>query len=90
MRELWFVHQYCTFHLLLNIYDTITPELTKIRKEFERDLKNMELNLSDNEIKEKSKQFISNYKSELNEYLSLIYQLFKQQTYDGTVKNVTG
>ena len=40
----------------------------------------MELNLCDTEIKEKSKQFIDDYKSEINEYLSLIYQLFKQQT----------
>ena len=44
MRELGFVHQHCTFHLLLNIYDNIRPELTKMRKEFERNLKNMELN----------------------------------------------
>jgi hypothetical protein len=88
MRELGFVHQHCTFHLLLNIYNTLSPELTKIRKEFERDLKNMELNLSDNEIKEKSKQFISNYKSEINEYLSLIYQLFKQQTYDKAIQYI--
>jgi len=85
MRELGFVHQYCTFHLLLNIHDNINPELTKIRKEFEQDLKNMELNLSDNEIKEKSKQFINNYKSEINEYLTLIYHLFKQQTYDKAI-----
>ena len=88
MRELGFVHQHCTFHLLLNIYNTLSPELTKIRKEFERELKNMELNLSDNEIKEKSKQFISNYKSEINEYLSLIYQLFKQQTYDKAIQYI--
>ena len=73
MRELGFVHQHCTFHLLLNIYDTISPELTKMRKEFERNLKNMELNLCDTEI---------------NEYLSLIYQLFKQQTYDKAIKYV--
>ena len=39
MGELGFVHQYCIFHLLLKIYDTISPELTKTRKEFERDLK---------------------------------------------------
>jgi hypothetical protein len=88
MRELGFVHQHCTFHLLLNIYDTIRPELTKMRKKFERDLKNMELNLSDNEIKEKSKQFIDDYKSEINEYLSLIYQLFKQQTYNKALQYV--
>ena len=88
MRELGFVHQHCTFHLLLNIYDTINPELTKIRKEFERDLKNMELNLSDNKIKERSKEFINDYKSEINEYLSLIYQLFKQQTYDKSIEYV--
>jgi len=88
MRELGFVHQYCTFYLLLNIYDTISPELTKMRKEFEQDLKNMELKLSDNEIKEKSKQFINNYKSEINEYLTLIYHLFKQQTYDKAIQYV--
>ena len=88
MRELGFVHQHCTFHLLLNIYDNISPELTKMRKDFEQDLKNMELNLSDNEIKEKSKQFIKDYKSEINEYLSLIYQLFKQQTYDKALQYI--
>ena len=87
MRELGFVHQHCTFHLLLNIYDTISPELTKIRKEFERDLKNMELNLPDNEINDKSKEFIYDYKSKI-EYLSLIYQLFKQQTYDKVIQYV--
>lgn len=59
-----------------------------MRKGFERDLKNMELNLCDTEIKEKSNQFIDNYKSEINEYLSLIYQLFKQQTYDKAIKYV--
>ena len=32
MGELGFVHQHCTFHLLLNIYETISPELTKMRK----------------------------------------------------------
>lgn len=62
MGELGFVNQHCTFYLLLNIYDFITPELTKIRKEFEKDLKNMALNLCDTEIKEKSKQFIKEYK----------------------------
>jgi len=41
MRELGFVHQHCRFHFLLNIYDTISPELTKMRKKFEQDLKNM-------------------------------------------------
>ena len=88
MRELGFVHQHCTFHLLLNIYDTFSPELTKMRKEFELNLKNMELNLSDNQIKEKSKEFINDYKSEINEYLSLIYQLFKQQTYDKAIQYI--
>lgn len=53
-----------------------------MRKEFERNLKNKESNLSNNQIKEKSKQFIKDYKSEINEYLSLIYQLFKQQIYN--------
>ena len=48
----------------------------------------MELDLSDNEIKEKSKQFINDYKSEINEYLSLIYQLFKQQRYDKAIQYV--
>jgi len=56
-----------------------------MRKEFERNLKNKEPNLSDNQIKEKSKQFIEDYKSEINEYLSLIYQLFKQQTYNKAI-----
>jgi len=58
MLELGLDHQHCTFHLLLNIYDFINLELTKMRKEFERNLKNTELNLSNNQIKEKSKQFI--------------------------------
>lgn len=58
MLELGLDHQHCTFHLLLNIYDFINPELTKMRKEFERNLKNTESNLSNNQIKEKSKQFI--------------------------------
>lgn len=40
MGELGFVHEYCTFYL--NIYYTITPELTKISKEFERNLKNID------------------------------------------------
>ena len=88
MRELGFVHQHCTFHLLLNIYDSISPELTKMRKEFERNLKNKEPNLSDNQIKEKSKQFIEDYKSEINEYLSLIYQLFKQQAYNKAIQYI--
>lgn len=48
----------------------------------------MELNLSDNQIKEKSKEFINDYKSEINEYLSLIYQLFKQQTYDKAIQYI--
>lgn len=39
MRELGFVHQHCTFHLLQNIYDTINPELTKLRKDYELKLK---------------------------------------------------
>ena len=43
---------------------------------------------NNNEIKEKSKQFISNYKSEINKYLSLIYQLFKQQTYDKAIQYI--
>lgn len=88
MIELGFVDQHCTFHLLLNICGIISPELTKMRKKFERNLKNMELNLSDNKIKEKSKQLIGDYKSEINEYLSLIYQLFKQQTYDKAIPYV--
>ena len=58
MLELGLDYQHCTFHLLLNIYDFINPELTKMRKEFERNLKNTESNLSNNQIKEKSKQFI--------------------------------
>ena len=48
----------------------------------------MELNLSDIEIKEKSKQFIDGYKLEINKYLSLIYQLFKQQMYDKAIHYV--
>ena len=32
MRELGFIHQHCTFHLLQNIYNTISPEITKLRK----------------------------------------------------------
>ena len=48
----------------------------------------MELNLSDNEIKEKSKQFINDYKLKINEYLSLIYQLFKQQTYNKAIQYI--
>ncbi|OED01728.1 MULTISPECIES: hypothetical protein [Methanobrevibacter] len=32
---------------------TINPELTKMQKEFEQNLKKMDLNLSDNQIKEK-------------------------------------
>ena len=39
MGELGFVHQHCTFHLLQNIYDTINPELTKLRKDYELKLK---------------------------------------------------
>lgn len=42
----------------------------------------MELNLSETQIKEKSKQFIKDYKLEICEYMGLIYQLFKRQTYD--------
>ena len=88
MRELGFIHQHCTFHLLQNIYDTISPQLTKMKKEFERNLKNTEVNLSDTQIKEKSKQFINDYKLEINEYLGLIYQLFKQQTYNKAIQYV--
>ena len=73
MREQEFIYHHCTFHLLQNIYNTISPEITKIKEEFERNLKKMELNLSDTQIKHKSKQFIKDYKSEINEYLSLIY-----------------
>ena len=88
MRELGFIHQYCTFHLLHNIYNTISPEITKIKEEFERNLKKMELNLSDTQIKQKSKQFIKDYRSEINECLSLIYQLFKQQTYNKAIQYI--
>lgn len=48
----------------------------------------MELNLSDTQIKQKSKQFIKDYKSEINECLSLIYQLFKQQTYNKAIQYI--
>ena len=59
-----------------------------MRKKFEQDLKNVELNLSETQIKEKSKQFINDYKSEIGEYMNLIYQLFKQQTYDKAIQYV--
>lgn len=39
MRELGFIHQHCTFHLLLNVYDNIKPELSKMKKEYESFLK---------------------------------------------------
>lgn len=39
MRELGFIYHYCTFHLLQNSYNTISPEITKIKEEFERNLK---------------------------------------------------
>ena len=48
----------------------------------------MELNLSNTQIKEKSKQFINDYKTEINEYLGLIYQLLKQQTYNKAIRYI--
>lgn len=49
----------------------------------------MDLNLSDNLIyKEKSKQFIIIINLKINKYLSLIYQLFKQQTHNKVLQSV--
>ena len=88
MRELGFIHQHCTFHLLLNIYDNIRPELSKMKKEYEQKLKNTQQNLSENQIKQKAKTFINEYKNEISICLELVYQLFKQQTYNKAIRYI--
>ncbi len=82
MWELGFVHQYCTFHLLQNIYDYIKKDMNAKKREYALELKKKDKSLTKSQIEKIVSKKIESYKEEIKEYMELFRYLFKQQTYD--------
>ncbi|WP_409199744.1 hypothetical protein [Methanobrevibacter sp. DSM 116169] len=81
MRQLGFDHQYCTFHLNLNINKNLTTFYNKAKNKYIKELKNNDPEMSKTEIDELVDEKLKTIKKEINEYKQWFWQLFQFKTY---------
>jgi hypothetical protein len=88
MRSLKFQHQYCTFHLIKNINKKIKEHLKQKKGEIEKNIKKTCPELNKKQLKEKVEKELERMEKDINMYKSIFLDLFKQETYEGALKQV--
>lgn len=81
MTKLGFKHQYCTFHLDLNIIKNINNYLNPKIKKYKNKIKKQNPKFSKKRIKKEAELLIKDEKDEIYEYYHLFKELFKKETY---------
>ena len=81
MRELGFEHQYCIFHLQLNIKDKIKQYFRTKEQKHKSKIKKEHPTWSKFKIKKETKKHFKEERHEINNYLKFFMKLFDCETY---------